>query len=178
MLEKVIENWTSRLDYIRASRGSVIAFPFITPYTISKYAAVGLAESLKRELDMWGIKVVSIEPELFQTGMSAPENVDRELGTSCKKFEKFLKYHFEDPIKYFTRVKRIVLCLASPKVNAVVDDLESAVSLAYPDNTYKCRRNGFARFIVFCFEVLPRTWQLNISKVIVRLLFPLPVKSE
>ncbi|GFQ69865.1 estradiol 17-beta-dehydrogenase 2, partial [Trichonephila clavata] len=156
----------------------VVSFPYITPYTISKYASVGLSENLKGELDTWGIKVVSIEPELFQTGISSPENVDKEMGTSFKKFEKSLKDNYEDPFKYFTRLKRIVLYLASPKVSAVVDDLESAVSLVYPDNTYKCRRNGFARFIVFCFEVLPRTWQLNIAKAILRVFLPMQVKNE
>ncbi|GFY56988.1 hypothetical protein TNIN_105451 [Trichonephila inaurata madagascariensis] len=110
--------------------------------------------------------------------MSSSENVDRELGTSFKKFEKSLKDDYEDAIKYFTKLKKSALYFASPKVSAVVDDLESTVSLTYPDNTYKCRRNGFARFIAFCFEVLPRTWQLNISKMIVRVLFPMPVKSK
>ncbi|GFU79340.1 hypothetical protein TNCV_2138631 [Trichonephila clavipes] len=32
MLEKVIENWTSRLDYIRASRGSPITEIIFTMY--------------------------------------------------------------------------------------------------------------------------------------------------
>ncbi|GFX76452.1 RNase H domain-containing protein [Trichonephila clavipes] len=35
MLEKVIENWTSRLDYIRASRGSHIPEIIFKIYTIS-----------------------------------------------------------------------------------------------------------------------------------------------
>ncbi|GFW78266.1 hypothetical protein TNCV_137351 [Trichonephila clavipes] len=39
MLEKVIENWTSRLDYIRASRGSPM------PEIIFKICHVGIASA-------------------------------------------------------------------------------------------------------------------------------------
>ncbi|GFX92761.1 hypothetical protein TNCV_4876181 [Trichonephila clavipes] len=43
MLEKVIENWTSRLDYIRASRGSAmpeIIFKILERNYVQKLAAV------------------------------------------------------------------------------------------------------------------------------------------
>ncbi|GFX78015.1 putative LOC100569746 [Trichonephila clavipes] len=61
MLEKVIENWTSRLDYIRASRGSPmpeIIFtitPFFTslhcsyPWSLSAAAPTNSTERLRRE---------------------------------------------------------------------------------------------------------------------------------
>ncbi|GFX18248.1 hypothetical protein TNCV_4305491 [Trichonephila clavipes] len=44
MLEKVIENWTSRLDYIRASRGSP------TPGIIFKIDSFSLVEELLLDL--------------------------------------------------------------------------------------------------------------------------------
>ncbi|GFT65930.1 estradiol 17-beta-dehydrogenase 2 [Nephila pilipes] len=48
------------------SLGGVVAFPYFTPYTTSKYAAVGFTEALRQEVDIWGIKVISLEPEIFK----------------------------------------------------------------------------------------------------------------
>ncbi|GFT44921.1 estradiol 17-beta-dehydrogenase 2, partial [Nephila pilipes] len=157
----------------------VIALPFATPYTVSKYAAAGLTECLKEELDMRGIKVVSIEPELFKTRLTSSENIENEMDASLKKYEEFVKdIYGEDPRKYITKIKNFFLFFASSNISAVVDDLESAVSLLYPDDTYKCRRHGFARFIVFCLESLPRSWRLTFIKVGVRILFPKPKKNS
>ncbi|GBN92043.1 Estradiol 17-beta-dehydrogenase 2, partial [Araneus ventricosus] len=51
-----------RIVNVTSSSGE-IPLPFFTPYTASKYAAVGFTDCLRFELDTWGISVVSIEPE-------------------------------------------------------------------------------------------------------------------
>ncbi|GFT82673.1 estradiol 17-beta-dehydrogenase 2 [Nephila pilipes] len=48
------------------SFGGVVTFPYFTPYTTSKYAAVGFTNALRQELNIWGIKVISVEPEMFK----------------------------------------------------------------------------------------------------------------
>ncbi|GBM51129.1 Estradiol 17-beta-dehydrogenase 2 [Araneus ventricosus] len=72
------------LPLLRKTRGRVInmsslagriALPMCGAYTMSKFASVGFSENLRHELDMWGIRVISIEPEIFETDMAAGENI-------------------------------------------------------------------------------------------------------
>lgn len=57
-----------------------IGFPFLGPYVASKYALEGLSESLRRELMLYGIDVIVIEPGAIATPIwdKASEN-DRSL---------------------------------------------------------------------------------------------------
>ncbi len=64
------------LPLIRKARGKVffissiggrIASPFMSPYNASKFAIEGLADSLRREISPWGMKVVVIEPGSIST---------------------------------------------------------------------------------------------------------------
>ncbi|GFS74525.1 hypothetical protein TNCV_458631 [Trichonephila clavipes] len=53
MLDKVIENWTSRLDYIRASRGShmpEIIFKIMTKRKFSLQEVLDLLQNLPSEI--------------------------------------------------------------------------------------------------------------------------------
>ncbi|GIY55664.1 estradiol 17-beta-dehydrogenase 2 [Caerostris extrusa] len=56
---------TGRVVNVNSITGR-ISLAHITPYTMSKCAAVGFTECLRRELDAWRIKVISIEPEFFK----------------------------------------------------------------------------------------------------------------
>ncbi|GFW46461.1 hypothetical protein TNCV_4811491 [Trichonephila clavipes] len=65
MLEKVIENWTSRLDYIRASRGSPM------PEIIFK-----IVDNLEREpvLRSWGPRKATVAHFRLLTGLDCPRS--------------------------------------------------------------------------------------------------------
>lgn len=61
---------------LRSSRGRVVNMssiggrigqPFLGPYSGSKYALEALSDSLRRELQPWGIRVVLIEPGTMKT---------------------------------------------------------------------------------------------------------------
>ncbi|GFV73703.1 putative transposable element [Trichonephila clavipes] len=62
MLEKVIENWTSRLDYIRASRGSQM------PEIIFRIAFAA-----------WGLLKIAVEPQVLQWGWWKRKRSERPL---------------------------------------------------------------------------------------------------
>ncbi len=49
------------------SIGGRVAYPFMSPYHASKFGLEGAADSLRRELRPWGIKVVVIEPGSIDT---------------------------------------------------------------------------------------------------------------
>jgi short-subunit dehydrogenase len=55
------------LVYI-ASIGGKIAVPHLAPYTSAKFAVVGLAESLRAELNEHGVGVLTVVPGLMRTG--------------------------------------------------------------------------------------------------------------
>ncbi len=57
-----------------ASIGGRIAVPHLAPYCASKFALVGLSDSVRSELDQYGIRVTTVAPGLMRTG--SPLNAD------------------------------------------------------------------------------------------------------
>jgi NAD(P)-dependent dehydrogenase (short-subunit alcohol dehydrogenase family) len=52
------------------SVGGKTALPFMAPYCASKFALEGLTESLRRELMLFGVKVIAIAPGMVATEMT------------------------------------------------------------------------------------------------------------
>lgn len=66
------------------SIGGRVAYPFMSPYHASKFGLEAVADSLRRELRPWGIKVIVIEPgsiatEIWEKGTQAAEELRAEL---------------------------------------------------------------------------------------------------
>ncbi|GBL86572.1 Estradiol 17-beta-dehydrogenase 2 [Araneus ventricosus] len=155
------------------SLGGEVSLPFFTPYSASKYASVGFTDCLRHEIDMHGISVVSIEPEIFLTPIVSKDTINKNLNLRLlERASTAVKVYcadgFEESLKDLTEV---FLSFACRDTSIVVDDLESAVSLVHPDHTYKPRRNALARFIFFCYEVMPRSFQILIVKIVLFISF-------
>jgi NAD(P)-dependent dehydrogenase (short-subunit alcohol dehydrogenase family) len=56
------------------SIGGRIAVPHLAPYCASKFALVGLSDSVRTELEQYGIRVTTVSPGLMRTG--SPINAD------------------------------------------------------------------------------------------------------
>ena len=56
------------------SIGGRIAVPHLAPYCASKFALVGLSDSVRTELEQYGIRVTTVSPGLMRTG--SPLNAD------------------------------------------------------------------------------------------------------
>jgi NAD(P)-dependent dehydrogenase (short-subunit alcohol dehydrogenase family) len=56
------------------SIGGRIAVPHLAPYCASKFALVGLSDSVRSELEQYGIRVTTVSPGLMRTG--SPLNAD------------------------------------------------------------------------------------------------------
>ncbi len=56
------------------SIGGKIAVPHLAPYSASKFALVGLSDSVRSELEQYGIRVTTVAPGLMRTG--SPLNAD------------------------------------------------------------------------------------------------------
>ena len=57
-----------------ASIGGRVAVPHLAPYCASKFALVGLSDSVRAELEQYGVRVTTISPGLMRTG--SPLNAD------------------------------------------------------------------------------------------------------
>ncbi|CAL1274992.1 unnamed protein product [Larinioides sclopetarius] len=151
------------------SLGGEVPFPYLSCYASSKYAAVGFTDCIRQELDVLGVSVVSIEPELFKTGLTSKEYLKTMKDSFIKQVDKSLKQGHAASLEKFTN---FLILIASPKVSIVTDDLEAAVTLVHPSYTYKPRRNIFIFLLVFIYEIMPRRCQLLIgTKVILPFIF-------
>lgn len=52
-----------------ASMAGLVGFPFVAPYTATKFAVVGLSEALGMELGVHGIRVTAVCPASVRTGV-------------------------------------------------------------------------------------------------------------
>ena len=82
-----------------SSGGGSIGQPFMASYCSSKHALEGFSESLRRELLIYGIKVIIIAPRAFKTAIWEKSNVDKRASEFRKtvysqafsKFTGFIK---------------------------------------------------------------------------------------
>lgn len=76
-----------------------IPFPFESIYTASKFAITGLMQSIKFEVEHFGINVALIEPAQVSTGFAAKIHVLPPEGSPyCERVKRFIKRD-EDLIK-------------------------------------------------------------------------------
>jgi len=109
------------------------AFPYVSPYTMSKHAIEAFSDSLRRELDPLGMKVVIIEPgdvktPIWQKGL---EMLDQRLSTITPLFRDranaLLRASFIDAatngLEPVTIAKAVykALHVAKPKIRYYID---------------------------------------------------------
>ncbi|GFX37758.1 uncharacterized protein TNCV_3116081 [Trichonephila clavipes] len=101
MLEKVIENWTSRLDYIRASRGKLVENTVEVEDKSHEEEDNGESEELVEDLD----KALDLE---FESGVGADalfhvtyaeKNSITNINETIKKIKNVVKLFRKSPIK-------------------------------------------------------------------------------
>jgi len=73
-----------------ASIGGRVAYPFMSPYHAAKFGLEGFADSLRRELRPWKLKVVVIEPgsiatEIWRKGGEAADEVRERMPKQAVK---------------------------------------------------------------------------------------------
>ena len=106
------------------------SFPFVAPYTTSKHALEALSDSLRREMMLYGIKVVIIEPGPIKTPIwdKAPSVEDNPfLGTdyepALRKFygQMVIKGKVEGlPVEKVGKLIERVITLNNPRTRYVI----------------------------------------------------------
>ncbi|XP_035234007.1 D-beta-hydroxybutyrate dehydrogenase, mitochondrial-like, partial [Stegodyphus dumicola] len=153
------------LPLLRQTKGRVVnvtslsgrvTMPHLCSYTMSKFAAVAFTECLKQEMQVWGVKVISVEPEMFATPIydSALKHIDETVASVENHVRADYGKTFLNCLKQWVASARI---MSSSKVNIVTDALESAVALEYPDAVYKPCRNLGVRMMWYILENFPRS---------------------
>jgi NAD(P)-dependent dehydrogenase (short-subunit alcohol dehydrogenase family) len=79
-----------------ASAAGLVGFPFVSPYAASKFAVLGLSESLDAELASRGVKVSTICPGAVRTGILANGRLDLP-GTWMDKVQRFFDRNAVSP---------------------------------------------------------------------------------
>ena len=76
--------------------------PYVAAYNISKYGVEAFSDALRREMSMWQVRVIIIEPSTYATAISEPalaaakleklwNGLDEEMRTEQKSFYKKCK---------------------------------------------------------------------------------------
>jgi len=85
---KLVEKGSGKIIFMSSMAG-ISATPYVGPYTATKHAIEGIAQTMKSELEGFGVQVATINPGAYNTGFN-----DRAAEEKWKWFDEF---------KHFTR---------------------------------------------------------------------------
>ncbi|GFR31206.1 hypothetical protein TNCT_121901 [Trichonephila clavata] len=138
------------------SLGGRVAPCHLSAYSVSKFAAVGFTDCLRRELDVWGIRVISIEPEPFQTPISDFGVASKRMDETFASLDPSIKEDYGD--EYFNKFRKFAemyASYASDKLYKVIDDLVLAITLEHPSTIYRPSENIIRQTIAIIIQNLP-----------------------
>ncbi|XP_061185648.1 short-chain dehydrogenase/reductase family 9C member 7-like [Saccostrea echinata] len=154
-----------------ASIGGRFAFPYSSPYVVSKFAVEGYSECLRRELYHQGVSVHVIEPGAFDTGMlmrSTP--IDFAQRTFDTLPDEVKDYYGRD---FFQKMSKNILRFKGSKdLNQVTEAYYHALTARYPRAYYKV---GWDAKILFRILIYLPTW---ITDFLVTWMFQRPAGAK
>ena len=125
-----VENYShspGRIIQISSVSGTISA-PFMGPYSASKYALEAISDALRRELSIFGIKVVVIQPgpiqsEIWDKINDEPEYPETYYAPILKKRKKLVQKSGEQAIPAIAVAEKIWsgMELKNPKTRYLVD---------------------------------------------------------
>ncbi|XP_068121265.1 retinol dehydrogenase 7-like [Hyperolius riggenbachi] len=107
-------------------------------YCPSKSAVEAFSDSLRRDMHGFGVKVSIVEPGVFQTQMTLTLDpyVKNQTSHWDKLPPKIKEDYGEDYFKQYIKVLRLIMGMASPKINKVPDCMEHALTAVHPWTRY------------------------------------------
>lgn len=132
-----------------------IAFPFLSPYCASKFALEAFADSLRRELLIYGIDVISIEPGPIKTPI---------WNKSAEIPSKIMASDYGPPLQQFQQMMG-----KSAKRGMESDDLAKKVFNVYrkknPKTRYVFMNKKFQGFTIPNYFLTPRKLDRIVKKM-------------
>eukprot|EP01126_Amoeba_proteus_P006366 TRINITY_DN12232_c0_g1_i1.p1 TRINITY_DN12232_c0_g1~~TRINITY_DN12232_c0_g1_i1.p1 ORF type:complete len:347 (-),score=62.20 TRINITY_DN12232_c0_g1_i1:41-1081(-) len=163
------------LPLLRKEKGSRIvnissvagrfAFPGTSSYSASKFAVQGLSDSLRRELAMWGMKVIIIEPGVMRTPLwDVPfDRARMEADLKDLPKEVFDLYGMDYFEQGHQAGKKLVANLSNdPKL--VVNILEESLTTRYPLTRYSVGSDTYMWFFLAYSPTWLSDWLLSLDK--------------
>ena len=127
---KNVSHPPGRIVNISSTRGK-IAYPMLGSYSASKHAVEALSDALRRELLLYGVDVIVIEPGSIRTPIwEKAESIDRSPYEDTD-YTPSLKRLLEDvaeqkhkalPVTVVSRVIRLALTVKRPKARYAIPD--------------------------------------------------------
>lgn len=167
------------LPLVKKARGRVVNFSsaagriavnFYGAYSISKYGVEAFSDALRREMHHWGIKVSILEPGAFQTAITDPRTMERQIRQGWDDLSDELKKvygteYLENWITWVTSYS------TSPHTYQVVDAVVDALTSQAPRDRYLVGLD--ARFFLVWLVRLPTVVaDFIIMRVMLRNLLP------
>lgn len=139
----------SCLPLLRKSRGRVvnlgsmcgrITFSGIAQYCASKAAVRTFSDGLRREMYQHKVKVVLIEPMMYQTNITNADTLVAQLDRVWRQTQPEVVQDYGGEQFKATFIRRLKISVATSRrhVSEVVDAIEEATTNQTPDVYYKC----------------------------------------
>lgn len=142
----VVRSVRAFLPLIRKARGRVIvstslwshySVPFAIGYCMSKCAARFFVDGLRKEMKKFGVKVISIEPNVYATNLTADKQL---LATMDKQWadtpEEIRKDYGEAYLEKCKESLKKGLADSRSNVAEVIDSLEESITASMPKYAY------------------------------------------
>ncbi|XP_054716406.1 retinol dehydrogenase 16-like [Uloborus diversus] len=150
--------------------------PYCTPYIMSKFATSAFTECLKQEMEVWGVEVISVEPEMFYTQLTDRDAFVKRMEESLSSLDadKRLEYG-ENYLNSFKTFAEFIINFASRKTYIVTDCIEEAVITRHPKTVYRPFRNILFKVVVHILISTPKPVQDLVSRLYLMInFFPKP----
>lgn len=146
---ELIYNAKGKIINFSSEYGKYTSVPFNGYYGVSKHAVEAYCDAFRREVHHLGIRVITIRPGVFNTGMAARVTDDFDGLYNRTKYHKDYLKKFKARMDMFTKTGK------SPDVMAKV--VLKAVKASHPKKIYRCNHT----IIVKIFSMLPE-WIIDL----------------
>ena len=134
---------------------------------MSKHAVRSFTDGLRKEVEHFGIKVIAIEPVMYNTGLIDLDSLMKSIDNIWEETPDEVQSVYGNKLRSkFKKVFKIsILKFTRKKTSEVVNAMIRAVVLKEPHHTYKC--GGILDFfIIYPLSVLPERVQNFAIKLI------------
>lgn len=132
----------------------------VAAYSLSKAALIAFGDSLRLEMQFFGVKVIEIEPGLYKTQMTSTRHSLDELTKMWSETDSRVKSAVGEKfyVIWRNKLKQVMdSSLISPKVNDVINAVEDALCSYEPSLVYRCLPSVSQRlYFWLIIYVLPR----------------------
>ncbi|KAG8452405.1 hypothetical protein GDO86_004272 [Hymenochirus boettgeri] len=124
-----IVNMASVLGRISANGGG---------YCVSKYAVEAFSDSLRRDMQHFGVRVCIIEPGFFRTAVTDLDSIERSLQKLWDQMPPESKMTYgEEYFQQYLKVQRLIMnFICDPDISKVPMCIEHALQAQYPRTRY------------------------------------------